>query len=361
MWDLHSDCRVLAARMHSNRLKATDQPCMTAFRYVGSVTPAAEEEVDTLRPRTQALGTDLAASMLAQSFASPSSSGIQQLCTQISTAQALKTMPGVLPHHHILAEAMPDQIAAALVSVVDRSAQCSQQSLGPQAFIPHVVHQFVSTASTLSRPSHIASGPVSGSSSADRPKTRTDSPDLANDRCVMAFMGDVCGRFCRRGYASIVAETCWQLLLEMQQSLHNSPADSHHQHHHTHHQQQQQQQQQLQQQISTNESVQQQQQQQQQLHTAEPTNGTAALSPASEQVSSGVSSHHATGCVMLAVQDPTAMEKLLSCLLHSASRDLQHLGRNAALLRTVVQPVWAQETVRYLELIGQCPVGCIQA
>ena len=330
--------------MHAKEtcLKPAYQPCMTALRYIGSVTPAVEEEVDTLRPRTQALGTDLAASMLAQRFASRGSSGIQQLCIEISTAQSLKAMPGVLPHLHTLAETMPNQVAAALVSVVDRSSQCSQQSLSPHAFIPHVVHQFVSTAST----SYTASDTGSDSSSASTVNTRTQSPGLAVDRYAMAFMTDVCGRFCRRGYANIVAETCWQLLLELQQSLHNPQADRHHshspQHHHTHQQQQQ-------------------QQQQQQPPLPDLTNGTAELCPPSEQVISCASSHHAAVCIMLAVQDPTAVEKLLSCLLQSASSDLQHLGRNAALLRTVIQPLWAQETVRYTALIRHCLIGCIQA
>ena len=357
-------CSVLAACIESNCLKAVCQQCLTALRYIGSVTPAVEEEVDTLRPRTQALGTDLAASMLAQRFASPKSSGIQQLCQEISTAQALKAMPGFLPHHHTLAEAMPDQIAAALVSVVDRSSQCSQQSLTPEVFIPHVVHQFVSIASTSCR----ASGTASDSSSAATPITQTDSAELAVDSRAMAFKGDVCGRFCRRGYASIVAKTCWQLMLELHQAGHSQQTDTdtvcqnhHHQHYQQQQQQHQQQQQQQQQQELTNTNV---QQQQQQLLQPSPlpgcTNTAAALAPASEQASSGVRSHHAASCIIRAIQDPTAVEKLLSCLLQSASSDLQHLDKNVALLFTVIQPLWARETVRYTGLLRKCLIACMQ-
>ena len=329
----------------SSGLRTTCQLCLTALRYIGSVTPTLEEEVATLRPRTQALGTDLAACMLAQRFATPGSSGIQQLCKEISTAQALKAMPGVLPHHRTLAETMPDQIAAALVSVVDRSSQCSQQILTPQAFIPHVVHQFVSTASASSLASHTASD----CSSTGTPTPQTDSAELAVDRRGVAFMGDVCGRFCRRGYASIVAETCWQRLLELHQSVQSPHTDSlcHNHHHQNPHQQQQQE--------PTSEKVQ--QQQQQHLPLPDTTNNPA-LAPSSEQVSSGMISHHAARCIIHAVQEPTAVEKLLSSLLQSASSDLQHLDRNVALLRTVIQPLWAQDTVRYKGLSRRCLVAC---
>ena len=266
-------------------------------------------------------------------------------------------MPGVLPIHHAAAEAMPDQIAAAVVSVVDRSSQCNETSLTPQAFIPHVLQQFAAIASSSPQASHTASD----SSSANSMHTQSDCHDPVANRCVTTFMGDVCGRFCRRGYASIVAETCWQLLQGLLQSVH-SP-------HRQHLDQQQHQrqpgctvgniQQQPQQPESTDSNEQRQQGQQQHMpeHTTSLTNDTAALSASPEQIGPSLFSQQAACLIIHAVQDANAVDKLLSCLLQSASSHLQHLDRNAALLHTVLHPMWAQGTVRY-ELLIICHLIC---
>ena len=338
-----------------------------AVRYIGSVVPV-EEEVDTLRPRTQALGTDLAAAILTQRFASPASSGTQQLCREITAFRAVKPMAGVLPFHHTAAEAIPDQVAAALASVVERSSQCSQQNLAPQAFIPHVIHQFAAIASSSSLASHTYSDAGTG-------HTEDQHVDLV---MAMVFMGNVCGRFCRRGYASIVAETCWQLLQKQSQSVHHAPTDApHHQHPHDDDDQQQQQQpqpestaansQQQQQQPQPDRSIgkesswpttavntqqqQQQEQQDQQPHMPEHMTPhpqeTAAFSASSLQTSASSLSQQAACMIIHAVQEPTAVDKLLTCLLQCASSDLQQLDKAAALLHTVLQPMWVQDSVRY--------------
>ena len=51
--------------------------------------PAQDSEaIDTLEPRAQAAGADVATALLAQRFALPGSKGISELCYEVTSLQA---------------------------------------------------------------------------------------------------------------------------------------------------------------------------------------------------------------------------------------------------------------------------------
>ena len=287
--------------------------------------------------------------MLTQRFAHPDSSGIPQLCKEISIAHMAEAATRVLPGSHSMAEAMAEQVAAALVSVVDRASQSREELLSPEHFIPHLLYHFVCIASAPQR-ANTAFGNSNGSTN----QARSDDDKADGSSSTIAFMGDVCGRLCRRGYAGIVANSFWHLLLQphlpsnSQQNHPDSDADptvnEHYQVHQScndpstqlHHQQQHQQHQQ-----------QQQQQQQQELeHPITHAQHSAAPSASSQQSSTELPSLDAAFLVLHAVQDPSAMDKLLNVLLESASGDVQHLDRNSNVLYRLIHPMWSRANVR---------------
>ena len=298
-------------------------------RYIGSVIPA-EEACDTLRPRPQALGADLAASMVAQRFALPTSNGIQQLCKEVGLRQAAASIPGPLPGHEAAAEVIIEQVAAALVSVVDRAANSSEQSLCREQFVPHVMQQLALIASAPQALS--ATDTETDSSTTPAPHIRPHDNNSTADRHIIALISDVSSRFCRRGFANLVAQALWNLLLR-----HGPSSDRHSTYSQT------------QQQPEADADLHPQQQPQTQISEPmmahEPSQNSLKPSVC-ESVSLREPSQRGVCALIHAVRDPGALEKLLTCLLSSAATDTRST-ESAELLHAVVQPMWDRDTVRY--------------
>lgn len=333
----------------------TAQACvLNICRYIASVVPVTDSDhltndntndIDTLRPRAQAAGLHIAVSLLAHHFALPKSNGIQQLCIDISSFQGDELSHQVLSSN--AAGHITQEVAASLVAVVDTAGAASwsdnnaQSSLNPRSFITHVVHQFIHAASIL----HLQQVPHSqshGSSTSSLQQPEADHSCNQATNHQLAFMSDVCGRFCRRGYSTAVAQALWQCM----------PTTPEQQHHSGHQPQQQALQQQLQQPPPQHEAEPEHDQQQQQQQPFEPSQQdkdieacqTPAAPPALMPPTCG--SQQAVCCIISAIQDAAALDKLLPALLQQAAAEGQADDRVVGVMQCIVQPLWCRGTVR---------------
>ena len=319
-------------------------------RYIGSVALTDHNDVDTLRPTAEAAGTDIAASLLAERFALPESNGLQQLCSEVSSYHTADSAQHATPNTIAALDTIPHEIASSLVTATDRASAAAsrryQPSLCSESFVPHVMHQFIvaaTAASSQSLPSQL------DSSSRHSPQAQPDMPQSKAAACQLAFMADVCGRFCRRGHVKAVARSLWQHMLQQaHQQEYQSPeqAQQHSQHEQQHSQHEQQQFAHHQQDFPQ----QQQQQQQQQQHEHQDFQIPAPKphpQPPTQQAVCGI---------IHAIQDAAAVNKLLTALLEHAAADFTQLDTNLALMQCVLQPMWKRNAVRQVLPLVLCVV-----
>ncbi|KAL0019958.1 hypothetical protein WJX79_006691 [Trebouxia sp. C0005] len=193
--------------------------------YITSVSPMTDLlKIDTLRPTAQAAGSELAACLLAERFALPKCTGIQQLCTEITHFQKTVYSHQALSFNSTPAETIPHDLASSLVAIVDRADAASssssdslQRSLSPESFIPHVTGQFILVITTSSR--HVThSQTVSLSKTSSGQHAEPDTFDGQDRQHQLAFMAEVIGRLCRRGHVGAVAMALWGHMLAVNES-----------------------------------------------------------------------------------------------------------------------------------------------
>ena len=323
-------------------------------RYIASVVPVTDSDhltddhtndIDTLRPRAQAAGSDLAVSLLAHHFALPESTGIQKLCTDISSFQGAELSHQILSSN--AAGHITQEVAASLVAIVDTAGAASwsdnnaQSSLNPRSFITHVVHQFIHAASILHQQVPHSQLHGSSTSSLQQPEAAQSCNQARNHQ--LAFMADVCGRFCRRGYSIAVAQALWQCMP-------TTPEQQHHSEHQPQQQALQQQPKQPQPQHEAEPEHEQQRQQQQQpfeppkqdkdIEACHTPAAPAALLPPT------CGSQQAVCCIVNAIQDAAALDKLLPALLQQAAAEGHADDRVVGVMQCIVQPLWCRGTVR---------------
>ena len=343
-------------------------------RYITSVTPETDfPKVDTLRPTTQAAGSELAACLLAERFALPKCTGIQQLCTEIAHFGKAECSYQALSFNSAPAETIPHDLASSLVAIVDRADAASssssdslQRSLSPESFIPHVTRQFILAVTTSNR--HAThSQTVSFSKTSSGQHAEPDSFDGQVTQHQLAFMAEVIGRLCRRGHVGAVAKALWGHMLAVQepkvtqqheqhqaqqsqakldddeqnQSLQQSQQQSQHQPH----QQQELQQLPESQQLLHHHHQQQQQQQQtpQQDQCCQTIPSDAPVAAISEPLAAA---RQAVCCIVAAMQDAAALDKLLTALLQQTDAVGDANDNSLEMMRCIVRPLWARGTVR---------------
>ncbi|DBA73958.1 hypothetical protein WJX77_002142 [Trebouxia sp. C0004] len=356
--------------------------------YIASVPPVTDcLKVDTLRPTTQAAGSELAACLLAERFALPKCTGIQQLCTEVSRFQTAECSHQALSFSSAPAETIPHDLASSLVAIVDRadaatssSLDSLQRSLSPESFIPHVTGHFI-LAVTTSNVHVTHSQTVSLGKTSSGQHASPDNLDSQDKQHQLAFMAEVIGRLCRRGHVGAVAKALWHHMLPVQeskvkpqqhqpqqaqqsqgkldddaqnQSLQQSQQQSQQQPHQQQDlqqlpesrqllQQQQQQQQQRQQQ------QQQRQQQQQQVPQQDQGCETTPLEAPAVAISEPLAAaRQAVCCIVAAMQDPAALDMLLTALLQQTHAVEDANDSSLEMMQCIVQPVWARSTVRSL-------------
>jgi len=314
----------------------------------------------------------LAACLLAERFALPKCTGIQQLCTEISSFRTADCSHQALSFSSTASETIPQDLASSLVAIVDQASSSSdslQRSLSPEAFIPHITGQFI-LAITTSNVHDTHSQTVSLSKTSSGQHAGPDNFDGQDTQHQLAFMAEVIGRLCRRGHVGAVAKALWGHILAVQESKGKKQ-----------HQQQQAQQsrakldddaqkqslqpsQQLSQQQPHQHQAQlldlqqlpepqqllhQQQQQQQQQQTSQQDQGcqtTPVDAPAAALSQPLASAQQAVCCVVAAMQDPAALDKLLTALLQQTDAVGDANDSSLEMLQCIVRPLWARGTVR---------------
>jgi len=314
----------------------------------------------------------LAACLLAERFALPKCTGIQQLCTEISSFRTADCSHQALSFSSTASETIPQDLASSLVAIVDQASSSSdslQRSLSPEAFIPHITGQFI-LAITTSNVHDTHSQTVSLSKTSSGQHAGPDNFDGQDTQHQLAFMAEVIGRLCRRGHVGAVAKALWGHILAVQESKGKKQ-----------HQQQQAQQsrakldddaqkqslqpsQQLSQQQPHQAQLldlqqlpepqqllhhQQQQQQQQQQQTSQQDQGcqtTPVDAPAAALSQPLASAQQAVCCVVAAMQDPAALDKLLTALLQQTDAVGDANDSSLEMLQCIVRPLWARGTVR---------------
>jgi len=312
----------------------------------------------------------LAACLLAERFALPKCTGIQQLCTEISSFRTADCSHQALSFSSAASETIPQDLASSLVAIVDRassSLDSLQRSLSPEAFIPHITGQFI-LAITTSNVHDTHSQTVSLSKTSSGQHAGPDNFDGQDTQHQLAFMAEVIGRLCRRGHVGAVAKALWGHILAVQESKVKKQ-----------HQQQQAQQSQaklddgaqnqslqLSQQQSQQQPHQHQaqlldlqqlpepqqllhQQQQQQQQTPQQDQGcqtTPVDAPAAALSQPLASAQQAVCCIVAAMQDPAALDKLLTALLQQTDAVGDANDSSLEMLQCIVRPLSARGTVR---------------
>ena len=364
--------------------QASQLTMLMTCRYITSVSPVTDcLKVDTLRPVTQAAGSELAASLLAERFALPKCTGIQQLCTEIAHFQTAEGSHQTLSFNSTAAETIPPDVASSLVAIVDQADAASSsssdnlhQSLSPESFIPHITRQFILAVTTSNRHvTHSQTVSLSKSSSAG-----PDDVDGQDTQHQLAFMAEVIGRFCRRGHVGAVAKALWSHMLavhepkvkqqqhqQQQQAQQRSQAklndDAQNQSQQQLQQQSQHQphqEQELQQLPESQQQLQQQQQQQQQMPQQDQGCQTAPLEAPVAAVSEPLAAaRQAVCCIIAAMQDAAALDKLLTALLQQTDAVGDTDNSNLEMMRCIVRPLWARGTVRQALSTIDCPLSTI--
>ena len=373
---------------HTKRFRghcqASQWTMLMTCRYITSVSPVTDcLKVDTLRPVTQAAGSELAASLLAEHFALPKCTGVQQLCTEIAHFQTAEGSHQTLSFNSTAAETIPHDVASSLVAIVDQADAASSsssdnlhQSLSPESFIPHITRQFILAVTTSNR--H-----VTHSQTVSLSKTSSAGPDDVDGQDTqhqLAFMAEVIGRFCRRGHVGAVAKALWSHMLavhepkvkqqqhqQQQQAQQRSQAklndDARNQSQQQLQQQSQHQphqEQELQQLPESQQQLQQQQQQQQQMPQQDQGCQTAPLEAPVAAVSEPLAAaRQAVCCIIAAMQDAAALDKLLTALLQQTDAVGDTDNSNLEMMRCIVRPLWARGTVRQALSTIDCPLSTI--
>lgn len=145
------------------------------------------------RAKVTAVSAEVAASMLAARFAAPGSTGVRDMVQHLQQAAAEE--PAAPPAAAgddakgaaLAAGRQGEELASALASLPERAAAVEQPQLSPDAYVPSVAQQLLSSAAeqqeavaTEQRPEQAAAAPIT-------------------------FAADVLARFCRRGHARHVA------------------------------------------------------------------------------------------------------------------------------------------------------------
>lgn len=290
----------------------------TRCRYASSVSQE-EEQLDLLRPRGQAVGTELAAAWLAERFALPESIGTQQLCQDVACLQCGTSPRATSTGRNNFPALRCDELAQALVGLTDSCFSHMQSAFDSTCFVPHVIHQLWLMVIQLLPET---SSRNSSASACGMTAVRFEGSDPQ-----WAFIGGVCAKLCRRGFVSEVAQSLWQHCLQQHQAasdqvtVSSSPADE-----------QQQQHQQQSQSPSHSE------------HTAHAQSDNATGDR--QHLPQTAKPAHNTLCeILLAIKDSDATEKLLTALLLQAGQD-PNQSRALLLMRTVISPQWDRKHIR---------------
>ena len=334
-------------------------------RYITFVSPVTDFlKVDTLRPTIQAAGSDLAASLLAERFALPNCTGIQQLCTEIAHFRKAEGSHQALSFNRAAAETIPHDLASSLVAIVDRadaaasssSSDSLQHSLSPAAFITHVTGQFILAVITSNR--HATHSQAASSGQHAEP----DCFDGQDTQHQLAFMAEVIGRLCRRGHVAAVAKALWSHMLAVheyngkqqheqqhaQQSQAKLADEAQNQSMQPSQQQSQQQphQQQELQQLPESQQLLQQQQQQQQPQQNQGCQSTPLDAPVAATSETLAAAQQAVCCIVAAMQDSAALDKLLTALHQQTDAIGDANDSSLEMMQCIVRPLWARGTVR---------------
>ena len=289
-----------------------------------------------LRPRSQAVGTELAASWLAKRFAQPDSSGVQQLCQDFALLQHTAARDA-LPVNNISFQALPSEVAALLVSLSDQAFAVGQPALRPVDFVPHVVQQLWAVTSQLVQDG----GPTSSS-------VMQDCAVAASVGTVpeMKVVGEVCAKLIRRGFVSEVSQTLWQQAMQHQHTLHDGLAACSNLTSNltSNQQQQQQQQQQLPQPHQANQPPQQQSQTPGDKTDSHLDTAVGGKHPAAQPT--GLPNPLCT--IAGALEDPEALDKLLRCMLVLSSQEevAEKQGQSSAIMQCLVSRLWDRKHIR---------------
>ena len=346
-------------KMFQMHCEASQLTMLMTCRYITSVSPVTDcFKVDTLRPITQAAGSELAASLLAERFALPKCTGIQQLCTEIAQCQTAGGSHQTLSFNSTAAETIPHDVASSLVAIVDQadaafssSSDNLQCSLSPESFIPHVTRQFTLAVTTSNRHvTHSQTVRLSKISSAG-----PDDVDGRDRQHQLAFVAEVIGRLCRRGHVEAVAKALWGHMLavhkpkvkQQQHQQQQAQQRSHEQNQSLQHSQQQSQYQPHQQQELQQLREPLQQQQQQQMSQQDQGCQTTPLKAPAAAISEPLAAaRQAVCCIIAAMQDTAALDKLLTALLQQSDAVGDTNDASLEMMRCIVRPLWARGTVR---------------
>ena len=286
-----------------------------------------------LRPRSQAVGTELAASWLAKRFAHPGSPGIQELCQDFALLQHTATHDALPVSSSSSFKALPSEVATLLVSLSDQAFTVEQPAFRPADFVPHVVQQLWAVTNQLVQ----AGGPTS--SSVTQVCAVAASVETVPE---MKVVGEVCAKLIRRGFVSEVSQTLWQQAVQHQHTLHDgSAARSNLTNNLTSNHQQQQQQQQ---------PHQPNQPPQQHLQTlGDKTDAHLDTAVGDEHPSEQTTRLQSPLCtIAAALEDPDALDKLLRCMLVLSSQvDVAELeGQSSAVMQCLVSTLWDRKHIR---------------
>lgn len=144
--------------------------------------------------------------MLAARFAAPGSSGVRELLQHVQAAAAAAEAADQAANHSAVGALQGEGLAAALASVPERAAALELQQLEPDAFVPAVVGQLLDLLAEHQQPQQ--------QPQAHQPPLEQQQQQASEAHAAgAAFVGDVVGRFCRRGHQQQVAAALLQRLL----------------------------------------------------------------------------------------------------------------------------------------------------